>query len=314
MVDVAACGVCKTDYHMYHGAFDIDYPQVLGHEAAGTVTAVGEDVRRVEVGDRVALNPTVPCGDCSYCKAGRETLCEDLTSIGGAADTVLDGAFAEKVRAPAGNVERIGDLDFETAALAEPLACCVHGVERAALDHGDSVVVIGAGPIGLLLTQTLRDAGAGEILVSEPVAERRTLALELGADYVNDPTETAVTDAASETLGAVDLAVEVVGFEATVQQAIDLTSPGGRTLVFGVPPEDATVEVRPFDYFYDEVELTGTYSLRPADFEVAVGLLRQGRVDVDPLVTDELPLADLPTAFERIDNSVGMKKIVHPGE
>ncbi len=312
VIEVEACGVCKTDYHMFHGTFPVDHPRVLGHEAAGTVAAVGDGVEDVAVGDRVALNPSIPCNRCSACKAGRENLCERATSIGGASDRIVDGAFAEYVRVPVGNVEPVGDLPMRKAALAEPLGCCVHGVEQADVDHGDTVVLIGAGPIGLLLLQTFRSAGAGEILVSEPVADRRGLAADLGADYVIDPTAVDPEDAIEERVGDVDVAVEVVGLPATIRQALDLPAPGGRTLLFGVPPQDASVEINPFDYYYDEIELTGTYSLRPADFQRAVELLRRERVTVDPLVTDELGLGELTTAFDRMDRSEGMKKLVRP--
>jgi L-iditol 2-dehydrogenase len=314
LIEVGACGVCKTDYHIFHGTFPVDHPRVLGHEAAGEVAMVGEGVERVAEGDRVAVNPTVPCNQCSACKAGYENLCENFTTIGGAGDHVVDGAFAEYVRVPAGNVEPIGDMSIQRAALAEPLGCCVHGVDQSDLAHGDSVVLIGAGPIGLLLLQSFRDAGAGEILVSEPIADRRALATDLGADYTIDPTETALAETVDDHIGTVDIAAEVVGTPPTIQDAISLPDSGGQTLIFGVPPQNSTVEISPFEYYYNEIELTGTFSLRPHDFEIAVEMLRQGRIDTDQLVTEELGLNELTTAFDRMDRSEGMKKLVLPNE
>lgn len=198
---MGATGVCMTDYHIYHGAFAVEPPVVLGHESAGTVAAVGEDVREFSVGERVAMNPVVPCNGCSACKRGATHLCAHNASIGGAGETVVDGAFAEYVRVPATNVEPVGDLPFRQAALAEPLACCVHGADRSGIEQGDSVAVVGAGPIGLLLLQTLRNRGAAPIAVAELDDDRRALAADLGADVTIDPTERDTVEAVREEVG-----------------------------------------------------------------------------------------------------------------
>lgn len=313
LVEVGACGVCMTDYHMYHGTFEVETPMVPGHESAGTVVEVGESVRAYEPGDRVAINPTVPCTACTHCKRGDTHLCEHNTSIGGAADTVLDGAFAEYVRVPQTNVEPIGDLPVRHAALAEPLACAVHGVSKADCDPGDSVALIGAGPVGLLLLQTFRLVGAAPIVVSEPDPDRRALAAELGADVVVDPDAEAPVDHIRDAAGGpVDVAVEAIGLVPTLEQANAVTAPGGTTLVFGVPKQDATLEISPFDVFFDEISYQGSYSLTTADFEQAVTLLKHGRIDVAPLITDEIGLDGLPDAFDRMGDVEGLKSIVVP--
>ncbi|GGO00861.1 MULTISPECIES: alcohol dehydrogenase catalytic domain-containing protein [Haloarcula] len=313
LVEVGACSVCMTDYHMYHGTFTAPTPLVLGHESSGTVAEVGADVDTVAVGDRVAINPTVPCNACSYCKRGETHLCENNTSIGGAGETILDGAFAEYVRVPAINVEDIGEMSFERAALAEPLACCIHGVEQVDLTPGDSVAIVGAGPIGLLLLQSFRNAGASPIVVSELDDERRELASELGADVVVDPDEVdpevAIPEAAG---GKVDVGAEAIGLVPTIKQANAVTAKGGSTLVFGVPDQEATMEVSPFDIFFDEVGYRGSFSLTTEDFERAVTMLRYGRIDADALITERIGLDDLPTAFERMENAEGLKKVVVP--
>ena len=312
VVKIGACGVCMTDYHMYHGSFAVETPLVLGHESAGTVVESRDE--EYEAGDRVAINPTVPCNTCSYCKRGETHLCENNTVIGGAGDTIVDGAFAEYVRVPATNVEPIGDMPFERAALAEPLACCVHGVNRTDVEQGDSVAIVGAGPIGLLLLQTFRNRGASPIVVSELDAERRELAAELGADVVVDPDEGDPVEQIVDAVGHVDVGVEAVGLVPTIQQANAVTADGGNTLIFGVPKQDATMEISPFDIYFDEVDLRGTYSLTTEDFQRAVSLLKYGRIDADALVTERLELDDLPLAFERMENTEGLKKMVLPGE
>jgi L-iditol 2-dehydrogenase len=311
LVQVEACGVCMTDYHMYHGTFPIEHPLVPGHESAGEVVGVGSDVSEIATGDRVAINPSIPCNQCRACKRGHENLCENFVSLGGAGDRILDGAFAEYIHVPAASVEPIGDLSYRRAAFAEPLACCIHAVEQTDLEHGASVVIIGTGPIGLLLVQTFRASGSGTVVVSEPIEERRDLALALGADHAVDPTDLASLDSL---VNGVDIAVEAVGSPETVSEALDVTSPGGTTLIFGVPPQEATVEVSPFDMFYNELELIGTYSLTPQSFLRAVTYLKQERIEVDPLITDEYALDGLEQAFDRMDEREGLKKIIHPSE
>ncbi|MEY7851895.1 alcohol dehydrogenase catalytic domain-containing protein [Natrarchaeobius sp. A-rgal3] len=314
LVEIGACGVCMTDYHMYHGSFEVETPLVLGHESAGTVIAGETEQLDLEIGDRVAINPTVPCTTCQYCKRGETHLCENNTSIGGAAETVIDGAFAEYTRVPATNVERIDDLSFERATLAEPLACCVHGVDQVDLEQGDSVAIIGAGPIGLLLLQTFRNRGAAPIVVSELDDDRRALAAELGADAVVDPAEgdtvSAIRNAAG---GPVDVGVEAIGRVPTIEQANDVTAKGGTTLIFGVPDRDETMEISPFDVFFDEIGYRGSYSLTTEDFQRAVTMLECGRIDADAVISDRIGLADLPDAFDRMANSEGLKHVVAPG-
>ncbi|WP_227778910.1 zinc-dependent alcohol dehydrogenase family protein [Haladaptatus pallidirubidus] len=312
LIEINACGVCTTDLHMYTGSLTVDYPMVPGHESAGEVAAVGDDVDAFQVGDRVAINPSIPCNECRACKSGRENLCHDLTSIGGAAKNIIDGAFAEYATVPIGNVERIGDLDYRTASFAEPLGCVINGIDQVDLTSGETVVVIGGGFIGQLLVQTLRTSGAGTIVLSEPVAARRKVGLKAGADHAVDPGDKDPTAVIPDLVGDVDVAIEAVGFPETITQAHALTGPGGRTLVFGVPPEDATVELSPFDLFFEEREVVGSYSLTPNTFSRAVTLLDNGRIDVDTLVTDEFGLEDLETAFDQMEAQKGLKKMVYP--
>ncbi|WP_416841454.1 zinc-dependent alcohol dehydrogenase family protein [Haloferax sp. DFSO52] len=311
---VGACGVCATDLHMYHGSYAVDFPIVLGHESAGTVTEIGDEVSGLEPGDRVAMNPAVPCNNCSYCKRGETNLCDSATAIGGAGDRIIDGSFAEYVRVPAGNVEQIGDLPFRHAALAEPLGCCIHAADRSGAGQADSVALIGAGPIGLLMLQTLRNRGASPIAVSELDPERRELAAEMGADIVVDPNDGDPVETIREEIGEVDVGIEVVGLVPTIQQAYDVTAKGGNTLIVGVPKQGETMEINPFDIYYNDLDIRGTFALTQETFERAVSLLRQGRIDVDTIVTEEIGLEDIPRAFERMENNEGLKKVVVPGD
>jgi NADPH2:quinone reductase len=313
LVRVGACGVCMTDYHLYHGTFPAPFPVVPGHESAGEVVAVGDAVSGVAVGDRVAVFPGRTCGECDFCVQGKQHLCEHVVAIGGAGDEIIDGSFAEYVRVPGVAVRDVGDLAYDRAAFAEPLACCLHGVDRADPETGDTVVVVGAGPIGLLLVQAFRAVGAGTVVVSEPIAERRALATDLGADYALDPTEAPLDEQVDGLVDRVDVAVEAVGSPATIEAAHGLPSPGGTTLVFGVPPRGETVELDPFDLYYDELSVLGTFASTPHDFSRAVTLLRRDRVAVDPLVTDAFGLTGLEDAFDQMAANEGLKKMVYPG-
>lgn len=308
LVEVGVCGVCMTDYHIYHGTFPVQTPVVLGHEAAGEVAEVGEEVAAVEIGDRVALNPAITCGHCRYCKRGQPNQCENMISTGGAGDDVRNGSFAEYIAVPQRAVEPIGDIAVESAALAEPYACCIHGVDRSRMQSGDSVAIVGAGPIGLLLVQEFRHRGAGEIVVSEIDADRRDIALDFGADAVVDPRETDPVEAVRDELGVVDVAAEVVGTVETIEQTHAMTSKGGTTLVFGVPPQNTSIEIDPFEVYYDEIDLLGTYGLTPDSFRRAIVGLQCGRVDADRLVTERVGLDKLELAFKRMERVEGLKK------
>jgi threonine dehydrogenase-like Zn-dependent dehydrogenase len=171
LIRVRACGVCGTDVHILHAGFRADYPVIPGHEFAGEVVSVGDRVTHVRPGEPVVIDPNITCGVCPYCRRGLVHLCENLIALG----VNLPGGFEEFCVAPAKQVYRLPDgLSWEEAAFVEPLACCVHGIDRAGISAGDSVVVIGAGPIGLLMVQLARLEGAREVIVSEPMACSRS--------------------------------------------------------------------------------------------------------------------------------------------
>lgn len=314
IVEIGACGVCMTDYHLYHGTFPAEFPVVPGHESAGEVVATGDAVTNFETGDRVAVFPGIPCGECDFCKNGQHNLCQDTVSMGGAGDEILDGAFAQYLRTPAQCLQDIGDLSYSEAAFAEPFACCIHGVDRADIETGDTVVIVGAGPIGLLLLQAFRTDGAGTIIVSEPIERRREIATDLGADYVVDPTERALEEQVDELVDRVDVAVEAVGLPTTIEEAHSITSPGGTTVVFGVPPQDETVEIDPFELYYQELEMVGVFALTQNTFSRAVKLLQGGRIETEALITDEFDLGGIQTAFDQMENNEGLKKMIYPNE
>ena len=186
-IRVMACGVCGTDVHIYHGeagSAEVTPPVVLGHEYAGIVEEVGADVKGLAPGDHVAVDPNIYCGACTPCRDGKKQFCEHLQALG----VTRDGGFAQYSAAPAAQCFKLApELPFEAGAMAEPLACCLHGIDAAGIRPGSTVCVIGGGAIGLLMVQLARLSGAAKVILSEPVELRRSAGLSVGADLAVDP-------------------------------------------------------------------------------------------------------------------------------
>ena len=182
VIKVMACGICGTDVHIFHGdegAAPTPAGTVLGHEFAGVVEAIGDGVKGVAVGDRVCVDPNKLCNECYYCKSGIGHFCEDMIGIG----TTVNGGFSEYCVVPESQVYKIADTTtFEMAAMTEPVACCVHGIDMCNISCGDTVAVIGGGMIGLIMLQLAKISGAGKLILIEPVEEKREMAKKLGAD------------------------------------------------------------------------------------------------------------------------------------
>ena len=303
VVRVECCGICGTDLHILAGEFPpTPYPIIPGHEFAGTVVARGADVRPdLPVGTRVAVDPSLYCGYCRKCRAGRDNLCENWAAIG---DTV-NGAFAEFVAVPAVNAHRLPDhLDAQHGAMVEPLACAVHGIRRLGPVYGDPVVVIGAGTMGLMMLQLLLHAGAGPVAVVDRVTKRLEVARKLGAAQ-------AVTDAGALDEAGFGVAVDATGVPEAIETAIGLLDRGGRMLVFGVSPAEAAIRVSPFRVYNDEITITGSMAILRS-FGQAVDLLASGAVNPRPLLGEPLPLERWGEAVDRVRSGQGIKWHIRP--
>lgn len=305
VVKVEACGICGTDIHIMDGEFPpTPYPITPGHEFAGTVAAIGSGVNAtlgLSVGDRVAVDPSLLCGYCKRCRAGRDNLCENWAAVG---DTT-DGAFAEYVAVPAVNAYRLPPhVDGQQGAMAEPLACAVHGLRRLGGVFGDTVVLTGAGTMGLLLLQLLVHAGAGPVTVVDRVEGRLEVARKLGASH----TATDLADLSGERFEA---AVDATGVAPVIEGAAGLLDRGGRLLVFGVSPADASIAASPFRIYNDEITITGSMAILRS-FAPAVELLASGAVDVRPLLSAPLPLGEFGEALDRVRGGRGIKTHIRP--
>jgi 2-desacetyl-2-hydroxyethyl bacteriochlorophyllide A dehydrogenase len=305
VIRVALCGVCGTDRSIFRGEYDVRAPIVLGHEYAGTVVEVGRSVVGFEIGDRVAVDPNVVDDVCFYCRRGLSHLCQGLRPLG----VAQDGGFAELSVVPARYLHKIPDpMSFAEACLIEPLACCVRGIDQAAISAGDLVVVSGAGPIGCLLVQLARLSGATTVVSVEPRLPRQKFAAMAGADVVCTPKEAVATvEKQGGGVGA-DVVIEASGQLEAAEGAFELVRRGGTVLLFGVYPQTGRIPVNPFRINEDELRVVGSLN-NPSTHSRALDLIASRRVNVENVVSDQLPLADLRTAMDR-DNFPAAGKIV----
>ena len=307
LIRVRACGVCGTDNSLYKGEYPARYPVVIGHEFAGEIVEAGSAVRGFAPGDRVTVDPNRVCHACAYCQSGNEHLCEHLSSMG----VHRDGADAELCVMPATNVYAIPDtLGDEEAAFTEPLACAAHGVDLAGVRLGDTVLVIGGGPMGNLITQCAAHAGATTILVSEPIALRRELALAHGATHVIDPVSQDVEKELKKVrrIGA-DVVFEVAGHSGAQASCIPLARKGGTIMFFGVSPQDKLIPVNPFVINENELRILGSFNNQFSTAR-AVGLLASGAVRVKKLISHRLGLKDYLDVFRLFGGRDTMKLMV----
>jgi (R,R)-butanediol dehydrogenase / meso-butanediol dehydrogenase / diacetyl reductase len=306
-LDVAYCGICGTDLHIAHGAMDhrVRTPQVIGHEMSGTVAELGSDVEGFGVGDPVVVRPLDSRGETRADK-GFAHISRNLKFLG--IDT--PGAFQSSWTVPAFTLHRLPDsVDLRTAALTEPLAVACHDVRRAAVEAGEFVVVIGGGPIGLLVALVARQSGA-RVVVSEVNAARRDLASELGFDVVDPGTDDvpAIVSGLTETRGA-DVVFEVSGSADGALEMTRLASLRGRLVLVAIFPEPQPVQL--FDFFWKELELRGARVYEPEDYERAIALIADGNLPLDRLITKVEPLDRLPAVFEEhAPGSTAMKILV----
>ena len=309
LIGVAACGLCGTDLHIYHGRFPADFPVIPGHEFSGEVLAVGSGVEHLAPGDRVSVDPVIPDEVCDACRRNLPHLCANLRAPG----IQLDGGFATHCLLPARQLIALpAEVSLEDAALLEPLACVLHGLDLVDLRLGDRAAIIGAGWIGLLMLQCLRLRGAARVIVAEPVAFKRERARALGADVVVDPRETSLADAVEESSpGGVDLAIECVGSAATAREATGLVREGGTVLFFGVAPPDAEIAVRPFDVYRRELKIVGSFST-PRKHSHALRLAAGKRIELSFLVTHRFGLDELEEAMRCLERGQAIKALIVP--
>lgn len=311
-IRVRACGVCGTDLHIYsgaEGAAQCTPPTILGHEFSGVIVAAGSDVKEFNIGDRVCVDPNDMCGECYFCRTGKAHFCENMIGIG----TTTDGGFAEYCTVNQKQVYKIGEeLSFEEGAMAEPIACCLHGIDMTGIKPGDTVMVIGGGTIGQIMLQLARNSGASTVILSEPVKEKRDLALKLGADIAIDPLNENVTDILTKhSIKNINATIECVGLKNTMMDAVQYTGKGGTAMLFGLTDPACTIPLAPFDVFKREITIKASF-INPYTHQRAVDLLKAGKINVKELITDRIPLTDITNVFTNDSYRKSGKIIIEP--
>jgi 2-desacetyl-2-hydroxyethyl bacteriochlorophyllide A dehydrogenase len=292
VVQVFASGLCGTDFRIWNGDRSVRYPLIMGHEFIGEVVAVGPDVRALQPGQKVAVEPNYSCGVCPLCREGNRNLCLSRTTIG----IDVDGGFAEQARLPARCCwPAPAQISDDQLMLAEPLAVVVRAVARGEAARGESVAVLGVGALGLLAIQVLKAKGLRVLAVGR-TEHREHLARALGADDFTTSGAGGATEAARAFSGreGVDLVIETAGTGVAVEQALELTHPGGRVVLTGLPHEASTVNF--FGVVRREQRIIGSM-IYQQEFPEAIRLLATGAVTVDRLVTHRFPLARIQEAF-----------------
>ena len=300
-VRIGAGGICGSDLHYYnHGGFGVvrlKEPMVLGHEVAGTVEAVGGAVSRVTVGQRVAVNPSRPCNHCRYCLEGRQNQCLDMRFYGSAMRFPhVQGAFREMLVCEEGQAHEVADgVSIGEAALAEPLAVCLHGARRAGPLLGKRVLITGSGPIGALCVIAARRAGAEEIVITDIADGALGFARKVGADRtINIAREPDALTAYGADKGTIDAMFEASGHEAALRGGFDAVRPGGVIVQLGLGGE---MKLPMNMLVAKEIELRGTFRFHE-EFALAVALIGKRLVDVKPLISATLPFTQASEAFE----------------
>ena len=310
IVKVELCSICGTDVHIMSvpPGYVATPDTILGHELVGEIAAAGDGVKTLKVGDRVVSNPNDYCGVCQYCKMNLPNFCENLKPMG----IGVDGGFAEYVKITEKVAYKIADdLPAEIAAFAEPLACFMNGRQKLNIKPGDSVLICGAGAIGIMAVQIMKNSGAYPIIVSEPSESRRKVAKETGADIVVDPFNENLNGIVMDATGiGVDFSLDMVGSQ--MGTCLENTRKSGTVLLFGLNSK-AEMSLHQVDITTREIFVLGTW-LANATFPVAVKILESGALNLKPLITHTMPLDKVFEGIELLGKGEGIEILIDPSK
>jgi 2-desacetyl-2-hydroxyethyl bacteriochlorophyllide A dehydrogenase len=302
VVEVAACGICGTDLHILEGEFAPSLPIIPGHEFTGVVVATGTDVREMAAGTRVAVDPSLYCHECHYCRIGHNNLCERWNAIG----VSVPGGAAQFAVAPVANCVRLPDhIRLEDAALIEPLSCAIRGYDVLTSQLGSHVLIYGSGTMGLMMLQLAKRTGAASVDVLDINPERLTTAVALGCSSA-----AASADEIDRPRGW-ELVIDATGAGAAIQDGLSRVAPGGTFLQFGVASYDTRVTIEPYRIYNKEITITGSMAVLHS-FERAAELFAAGVLDPDVFISDRLPLNDYAEALALFKRGEGRKIQVLP--
>ncbi|MCZ4604024.1 zinc-dependent alcohol dehydrogenase family protein [Streptomyces sp. Lzd4kr] len=303
VVDVAACGLCGTDLHILQGEFAPTLPVVPGHEFAGEVVGLGSEVTELALGDRVAVDPSLYCHECRYCRVGRNNLCDRWQAIG----VTVAGGAAEYAVAPVANCVRLPDhVDVQDAALIEPLSCAVRGYDVLNSRLGSHVLIYGSGTMGLMMLELAKRTGAASVDVVDVNPERLATAEKLGCSQVG-------LSAAElrRSRGGWDVVVDATGNAAAIQDGLERVAKAGTFLQFGVSDYATKATISPYRIYNQEITITGSMAVLHS-YERAAELFATGVLDPQVFISHRLPLTEYPQALEQFAAGQGRKIVVLP--
>ncbi|MFI5676775.1 zinc-dependent alcohol dehydrogenase family protein [Streptomyces cellulosae] len=302
VVDVAACGLCGTDLHILQGEFAPTLPVVPGHEFAGEVVGLGSEVTELALGDRVAVDPSLYCNECRYCRAGRNNLCDRWRAIG----VTVAGGAAEYAVAPVANCVRLPDhVGVQDAALIEPLSCAVRGYDVLNSRLGSHVLIYGSGTMGLMMLELAKRTGAASVDVVDINAERLATAEKLGCS------QAALSADALGRPSGWDVVVDATGNAAAIQDGLDRVAKAGTFLQFGVSDYATTATISPYRIYNQEITVTGSMAVLHS-YERAAELFATGVLDPRVFISHRLPLTQYPQALDQFAAGQGRKIVVLP--
>lgn len=313
LIKVNCCGICGTDLKLYKGDYTAKIPVTLGHEFVGEVVEVGKKVKNLKVGDRVVPDPNESCGACNWCRSAQPCFCSNLAAYG----VLRDGGFAEyAVCAEKGTYKIPQGLDDETASFTEPVSCAVHCLDKAAIKPGETVAIIGAGIMGQIFTQMLKNSGVSKLMVISRSEWKLDLAKKFGATYAikSESPSQVKEEVFNITKGlGVEVVIEAVGKTETVEESFSLVKKGGRILIFGFCAEGKEAKFIPFDVLSKELTILGSW-VNPYTFPRALEILASGKIDTKPLISLRPKLENILDGFKAMSEKPAgfMKALIFP--
>ena len=299
LIKMLACGLCGTDIQKIRGN-TVNKPTVLGHEVVGKIVKKGKNVSKFEIGDRVITAIHVPCFTCHYCNKGHYTICEQFRT-----NNIDPGGFAEFIRIPKLHLNHLthkvsNNVTDEEATLIEPIACCLHGLKQADIRPNDSVLIMGAGTIGILHAQLAKIKGANKVIVSDMSEFKLQKALKVGCDYAINIKEKNIIDEVNKITDGqgVDVIVIAAGVSSLVADAVNMVRRAGKIIVFSGFDKNKLVTLDVSRFFKDEISIIGTYSVTPYEFPEALDLLEKRKLNTKEMITHVYPLKKLSEAID----------------
>ena len=302
VVEVAAVGICGTDLHIFEGEFAPKLPIVPGHEMSGTIVAVGRDVLDIKIGDKVAVDPSLHCGECFYCRRARGNLCENWNALG----VTFPGAAAEFLLSPKKNIHKLpAGIDLKAAALIEPLSCAVRGFDQLPRNPGSNYLIYGSGTMGLMMAEMARVNGAANVCIVDLNSEKLETAKILGLKNTANSADN------FDYPRGFDVVIDCTGVVAAIKDGLKHVMPGGTFLQFGVANEGAKVEIEPFWIYNKEITIVGSMAVLHS-FDRAVELFANGVLNSEVMISDRYPLEKYADALTAFKSGKGRKTIVLP--